>query len=214
METDRTKVHRAPHKQVYEPAVARRIMERAIVAHVAVSIDGQPYCLPVACAPFGGELLIHGSTASRLFKTLSEGALACVTITHVSGLVLARSSFESSMHYESLMAFGKARLLSNEEKRPALQALTDHLFPNRRSELRPSTEKEIKATTVLAFPLSEISLKVSDGQPDDPESDLGAEIWAGVLPITSSYGTPIPADNLRVGIAAPEYISGWPINRI
>ncbi len=214
METDRTKVHRAPHKQVYEPAVARRILERAIVAHVAISIDGQPYCLPVACAPFGDELLIHGSTASRLFKTLSEGAPACLTITHVIGLVLARSSFESSMHYESLMAFGKTRLLSNEEKRPALQRLTDHLFPNRRSELRSSTENEIKATTVLAFPLNEISIKVSQGQPDDPDSDLDAQIWAGVLPITSSYGTPIPADNLRAGIEVPEYISGWPINRI
>jgi nitroimidazol reductase NimA-like FMN-containing flavoprotein (pyridoxamine 5'-phosphate oxidase superfamily) len=139
METDRTKVHRAPHKQVYEPAAVRRILERAIVAHVAVSIDGQPYCLPVACAPYGDELLLHGSTASRLFKTLSEGAPACVTITLVNGLVLARSSFESSMHYESLMAFGRARLLSEDEKRPALQSLTDHLFPNRRAELRPST---------------------------------------------------------------------------
>jgi hypothetical protein len=100
------------------------------------------------------------------------------------------------------------------EKRAALQALTDHLFPNRRSELRPSTEKEIKATTVVAFPLNEISIKVSQGQPDDPESDLHAQIWAGILPITRTYGTPIPADNLRVGIDVPEYISGWPINRI
>jgi nitroimidazol reductase NimA-like FMN-containing flavoprotein (pyridoxamine 5'-phosphate oxidase superfamily) len=214
METDRTKIHRAPHKQVYEPAIVRRILERAILAHVAISIDGQPYCLPVACAPYGDELLMHGSTASRLFKTLSEGAPACVTITLVDGLVLARSSFESSMHYESLMAFGSARLLSNVEKRAALQALTDHLFPNRRSELRPSTEKEIKATTVVAFPLNEISIKVSQGQPDDPESDLHAQIWAGILPITRTYGTPIPADNLRVGIDVPEYISGWPINRI
>jgi nitroimidazol reductase NimA-like FMN-containing flavoprotein (pyridoxamine 5'-phosphate oxidase superfamily) len=214
METDRTKVHRAPHKQVYEPAAVRRILERAIVAHVAVSIDGQPYCLPVACAPYGDELLLHGSTASRLFKTLSEGAPACVTITLVNGLVLARSSFESSMHYESLMAFGRARLLSEDEKRPALQSLTDHLFPNRRAELRPSTAKEIKATAIVAFPLNEVSGKVSEGQPDDPESDLGANIWAGILPITSSYGIPIPAANLRSGIDVPEYISRWPINRI
>jgi nitroimidazol reductase NimA-like FMN-containing flavoprotein (pyridoxamine 5'-phosphate oxidase superfamily) len=157
---------------------------------------------------------LHGSTASRLFKTLSEGAPACVTITLVNGLVLARSSFESSMHYESLMAFGRARLLSEDEKRPALQSLTDHLFPNRRAELRPSTAKEIKATAIVAFPLNEVSGKVSEGQPDDPESDLGANIWAGILPITSSYGIPIPAANLRSGIDVPEYISRWPINRI
>ena len=214
MGSDRTKVHRAPHKQVHEPEVARRILERAIVAHVAITLDGQPYCLPVACAPFGHELLMHGSTASRLFKSLSEGAPACVTITLIDGLVLARSSFESSMHYESLMAFGRARLLSGEEKGSALKSLTDHLFPNRQAELRPSTEKEIKASTVVAFPLNEISIKVSKGQPDDPESDLGAEIWAGILPITSTYGTPIPAENLRSDIKVPEYISGWPNNRV
>lgn len=214
MGTDRTKVHRAPHKQVFDPAAARRILERAIIAHVAISIDGQPYALPVACAPFGDELLMHGSSASRLFKALSEGAPACVTITLVDALVLARSSFESSMHYQSLMAFGSARLLNDEEKRPALQALTDHLFPERRNELRKSTEKEIKATTILAFPLSEISVKISNGQPDDPDSDLEANVWAGILPITSTYGTPIPAENLRPGITVPEYISRWPINRL
>jgi nitroimidazol reductase NimA-like FMN-containing flavoprotein (pyridoxamine 5'-phosphate oxidase superfamily) len=214
METDRTKVRRAPHKQVFDPAAARRILERAIIAHVAIAIDNQPYALPVSCAPYGDELLMHGSSASRLFKALSEGAPACVTITLVDALVLARSSFESSMHYQSLMAFGSARLLNDEEKRPALQALTDHLFPERRSELRESTEQELKATTILAFPLSEISVKVSNGQPDDPESDLGANVWAGILPITSTYGTPIPAENLRPGIAIPEYISRWPINRL
>jgi len=214
MESDRTKVHRAPHKQVNDPAVARRILERAIIAHVAITIGDQPYCLPVSCAPYGDELLMHGSVASRLFKALAEGASACLTITLVDGLVLARSSFESSMHYQSLMAFGRARLLSDEEKRPALQALTDHLFPERRAELRKSTEKELKATMVLAFPLNEISIKVSQGQPDDPESDLGADVWAGILPIHSTYGDPIPANNLRSGIPIPQYISRWPGNRL
>ncbi len=214
METDRTKIHRAPHKQVFEPEVARRILERAIIAHVAISLDGQPYCLPVVCAPYGDELLLHGSNASRLFQALSEGAPACVTLTLVDALVLARSSFESSMHYQSLMALGSARLLDDDEKRLALQALTDHLFPERRAELRQSTEQELKATSVVAFPLNEISIKVSGGQPDDPESDLGSNVWAGILPISSDYGTPIPADDLRPGIAVPEYISRWPKNRL
>ncbi len=214
MATDRTKVHRAPHKQVFDPAVARRILERAIIAHVAIVVDGQPYALPVSCARYGDELLLHGSPASRLFKTLAEGAPACVTVTLIDGLVLARSSFESSMHYQSLMAFGCARLLTDDEKRSALEALTDHLFPERRSDLRESTEKEIGATTIVAFPLSEISIKVSAGQPDDPESDLESNIWAGILPITSTYGTPIPALNLRSGINAPEYIARWPKNRL
>ena len=214
MAIDRTKIHRAPQKQVYEPEAVRRILGRAIIAHAAIAIDGQPFCLPVACAPFGDELLLHGSTASRLFKVLSDGAPACITVTLVDALVLARSTFESSMHYQSLMAFGSARVLSEEEKRPALQALSDHLFPERRAELRKSTEKEIKATSVLAFPLTEISVKVSAGQPDDPESDLEAEVWAGILPITSTYGTPAPAENLRAGIPLPEYIQRWPKNRL
>lgn len=213
MTTARTKVHRAPHKQVFDPAAARRILERAVIAHVAICVDGQPYALPVSCAPYGDELLIHGSPASRLFKELTAGTPACVTVTLVDGLVLARSAFESSMHYQCLMAFGSARLLEGEEKSAALEVLTDHLFPERRSELRESTEKEVNATTIVAFPLTEISIKVSTGQPDDPESDLESNVWAGIIPITSTYCAPVPAANLRPGIKTPDYISRWPKNR-
>jgi len=214
MTTARTKVHRAPHKQVFDPAVARGILERAIIAHVAICVDDQPYALPVSCAPYGDELLIHGSPASRLFKALADGAPACVTVTLIDGLVLARSSFESSMHYQSLMAFGSARLLTNQEKKAALEALTDHLFPERRVSLRETTEKELNATMIVAFPLTEISIKVSAGEPDDPASDLDSRVWAGILPIASVYGAPIPAENLQEGIDVPEYISRWPENRL
>jgi len=214
MRSDRTKVHRAAHKQVFDREAARRILERAIIAHVAIDIDGQPYCLPVACAPFGNELLLHGSNASRLFKTLAEGAPACVTITLVDALVLARSAFESSMHYQSLMALGNARAVEGDEKIRALEALTDHLFPERRSELRESTDQEIRATAVVAFPLNEISIKVSQGQPDDLESDLDSRVWAGIVPISSIYETPIPADNLEPGTPVPTYISRWQKNRL
>lgn len=214
MGSDRTKVRRAPHKQVFAVEDARRILERAIIAHVAITDENQPYCLPVACAPFGDELLLHGSTASRLFRVLASGAPACVTITLVDALVLARSSFESSMHYQSLMALGMARSLEGDVKRAALRALTSHLFPERISELRDSTDQELKATSVLAFPLNEISVKISDGQPDDPESDLSSQVWAGIVPIVSTHGLPIPADNLKSGIALPDYISRWPENRL
>ncbi len=214
MGSDRTKVHRAPHKQVFAHEDARRILERAIIAHVAITDKNQPYCMPVACAPFGDELLLHGSTASRLFKVLANGAPACVTITLVDALVLARSAFESSMHYQSLIALGIARSLEGEEKQTALRALTAHLFPERIDELRDSTDHELKATSVLAFPLNEISIKISDGQPDDPESDLGSMVWAGIVPISSTYGIPIPADSLKSGTLIPDYISRWPENRI
>lgn len=208
--TKRTTVHRAPQKQVFNPETAKAILARAIVAHVAITVAGQPYALPVACAPYGNELLLHGSSASRLFKELINGTPACVTITHLDALVLARSSFESSMHYQSLMALGTARVIDGDEKRPALQVLTDHLFPKRQAELRKSTEKEIKATAIVAFPLTEISVKISNGQPNDPESDLDADVWAGILPIISTYGTPIAADNLQDGIPIPNYITTWP----
>lgn len=213
MTTARTKVHRAPHKQVIDADVVREILDRAIIAHVAICVDDQPFVLPVACAPYGDELLMHGSPASRLFKRLAEGAPACVTITLIEGLVLARSGFESSMHYRSLMALGRARELDEKEKSEALQVLTDHLFPERRDELRASTPKELKATMVVAFPLNEISVKVSSGQPDDSEEDLAATVWAGVVPIKSIYGDPMPATNLREGIQVPEYISRWQSNR-
>lgn len=213
MATARTKLHRAPHKQVSDSEVVRGILERAMIAHVGICVDGQPFVLPVACAPYGDELLMHGSPASRLFMALAKGSPACVTITFVEGLVLARSAFESSMHYRSLMALGNARELDEQEKPQALQALTDHLFPERRGELRASTQKELKATVVVAFPLNEISVKVSSGQPDDSETDLAANVWAGIIPITSSYAAPVPATNLREGIEVPKYISRWQSNR-
>lgn len=113
---DRTKVRRSPQKQTHDQRVIQEIISRAIIAHVAIAVDGQPFAIPVACAPYGQELLLHGSTASRLFKVLAEGAPACVTITHLQALVLAASAFDSSMHYQSLMAFGAARVLDSDEK--------------------------------------------------------------------------------------------------
>lgn len=214
MRTDRTHVRRSPHKQVDDPETLKTILSRAIIAHVGITIDGQPFVLPVACAPFKDELLLHGSAASRLFKALSSGTPACVSIALVDALVLARTSFDSSMRYHSLVAFGKARVIEEEEKVVALEALTDHLFPERAGELRQSSEKEIKATSVLAFPLSETSIKVSESFVDDAKTEPASNIWAGIVPISSDYGQPIPADDLRPGISVPEYISRWPKNRI
>lgn len=214
MRTDRTQVRRAPHKQVDDSETLRAILARAIIAHVGISIDGQPFVLPVACAPYGDELLLHGSTASRLFKALLSGTPACVTITLIDALVLARTSFDSSMRYHSMMAFGSARFIDEDEKLSAFEALTDHLFPERAAELRASSEKEIKATTILAFPLSEVSIKVSESSVDDAETEPESSIWAGVVPISSTFDRPIPAGDLKPGIPVPDYISRWPKNRI
>ena len=211
---DRTKVHRSPAKQVFDPEVVRAITARAVLAYVAIVEDGQPFCIPVVCAPYKGELLLHGSSASRLFNALAAGTPACVTITHLQALVLARSAFDSSMRYQSLMALGSARPLHDQEKSEALNALTDHLFPERRHQLRPTTKQEMQATSILAFPLTEVSIKVSSTIPEDPDPILDAGVWVGILPITATYGPPIPVDDLDPGIHSPEYISRWPINRI
>lgn len=205
-----TPVKRIPHKESHDRKDLLEILSRSRVAHVAID-DGGPIILPVAIAPWkeGNELLLHGSAASRLFRKLSEGAPACVSLTILEGLVLARSAFESSMNYKSLIAFGSGRSLEGVEKEEALLALTEHLFPERTKELRDSTEKELKATTIIAFPLDDYSVKVSDKEPEDPESDLSERVWAGVVPVDQVLGTPIPASNLDPSIPLPGYIQRW-----
>jgi nitroimidazol reductase NimA-like FMN-containing flavoprotein (pyridoxamine 5'-phosphate oxidase superfamily) len=205
-----TPVKRIPHKESHDRKDLLEILSRSRVAHVAID-DGGPIILPVAIAPWkeGNELLLHGSAASRLFRKLSEGAPACVSLTILEGLVLARSAFESSMNYKSLIAFGSGRSLDEGEKEEALLALTEHLFPERTKELRDSTEKELKATTIIAFPLDDYTVKVSDKEPEDPESDLSERVWAGVVPVDQVLGTPIPASNLDPSIPLPGYIERW-----
>jgi len=205
-----TPVKRIPHKESHDRKDLLEILSRSRVAHVAID-DGGPIILPVAIAPWkeGNELLLHGSAASRLFRKLSEGAPACVSLTILEGLVLARSAFESSMNYKSLIAFGSGRSLEGVEKEEALLALTEHLFPERTKELRDSTEKELKATTIIAFPLDDYTVKVSDKEPEDPESDLSERVWAGVVPVDQVLGTPIPASNLDSSIPLPGYIERW-----
>jgi len=205
-----TPVKRLPHKESHDRRDLLEILHRSRIAHVAID-DGGPIILPVAIAPWrdGNEVLLHGSAASRLFRKLSEGAPACISLTILEGLVLARSAFESSMNYKSLIAFGVGRTLEGSEKEEALLALTEHLFPERSQELRASSEKELKATTIITFPLDDYTVKVSDKEPEDPESDLTERVWAGVVPIAQVLGEPIPTSNLDPSIPLPGYIDRW-----
>jgi len=205
-----TPVKRLPHKESHDRRDLLEILHRSRIAHVAID-DGGPIILPVAIAPWrdGNEVLLHGSAASRLFRKLSEGAPACISLTILEGLVLARSAFESSMNYKSLIAFGVGRTLEGSEKEEALLALTEHLFPERSQELRASSEKELKATTIITFPLDDYTVKVSDKEPEDPESDLKEPVWAGVVPIAQVLGEPIATSNLDPSIPLPGYIDRW-----
>ena len=148
--------------------------------------------MPVGYARDGDRVLFHGSTGSRLFRGLAAGQRTCLTVTLLDGMVLARSTFESSMHYRGVMVLGVSSVLEGDDKDHALEVITEHLLPGRWSEARHPNKKELAATLVLALPLDEISVKVADGPPDDEEDDISRPIWAGVVPLRESFGEPSP----------------------
>jgi nitroimidazol reductase NimA-like FMN-containing flavoprotein (pyridoxamine 5'-phosphate oxidase superfamily) len=202
-------VRRLPEKQVADRAVLDAVLDAGRVAHVAVLDDDQPYVVPVAHARHGDVVLFHGSTASRLFRTLSAGAATCLTVTLLDGLVAARSVFESSMHYRSAMVLGRATPLSGDDKLAALERISEHLMPGRWDDARRPNRKELAATLVLALPLAEWSVKVSDSPPDDAAEDLDLPVWAGVLPLREVAGEPVPAPDLRGSPPLPPYVGRW-----
>jgi nitroimidazol reductase NimA-like FMN-containing flavoprotein (pyridoxamine 5'-phosphate oxidase superfamily) len=206
----RTQVRRSPHKERTDRAELDRLLSAALVAHVAVVDDeGQPYVLPMALAPDGDRVLLHGSSGSRLMRGLAAGAPTCVTVTALDALVLARSQFESSMRYRSAMLLGRCTALAGEAKAAALDVLTEHLMPGRAADARPASAKELAATTVLALPLVEWSLKVSDGGPDDDPSDLDRAVWAGIVPLERRWGSPVPSPDLDPDREVPGYLGAW-----
>lgn len=208
----RTRVRRLAENAVTDRDQAYAILDAGLVAHVAVITDGQPFVVPVGYARRGDEVIIHGSNASRLFKTLATGTPTCLTVTLLDGLVLARSLFESSMNYRTVMVLGTPRLLEGEEELAALLDLSEYLMPGRAADARQPLAQELKATITLALPLDEISVKVSEGPPEDVPEDLVdpiySRIWAGHVPIVESFGAPI-ADELAADIPVPAYVTSW-----
>ncbi|MFI1579529.1 pyridoxamine 5'-phosphate oxidase family protein [Embleya sp. NPDC020630] len=208
--TPRTRIRRLPDHAARDRAALHAVLDAGLVAHLAITgEDGQPFVLPVAYARDGERVLIHGSTGSRLFRGLAAGAPTCLTVTLLDGLVLARSAFESSMNYRSAMVLGSCTVLPDADKVAALDLLTDRLLPGRRGDLRPHSTRELAATLVLALSLDEASVKISAGPPDDDEADLDTPIWAGTVPITEHFGTPVPAPDLRFDLPAPDYLRTW-----
>ena len=207
---DRTRVRRLPEKQVTDRAVLDAVLDAARVAHVAVVDEaGRPYVVPVAHARDGDVVLFHGSTGSRLFRGLAAGAPTCLTVTLLDGLVVARSTFESSMHYRSAMVLGAASRVPDDDKARALEVLTEQLMPGRWADARHPNAKELAKTMVLSLPLDEWSVKVSDGPPDDDPADLDRPVWAGVVPMEVAWGAPVAAPDLRGDHPVPGYVRGW-----
>jgi nitroimidazol reductase NimA-like FMN-containing flavoprotein (pyridoxamine 5'-phosphate oxidase superfamily) len=198
--TPRTQVRRLPKRAVYSHEKIHAILDDGFVCHVGFVAGGQPYVIPTNYARLGNELLIHGSAASRMMREVGEGIDVCVTVTLVDGFVLARSAFHHSVNYRSVMIFGKARVVSDPaEKMEALRAFTNHVVPGRWEEVRQPDDQELKATTVLALPIEEVSAKVRSGPPVDDEPDLAIPAWAGVVPLRTIVGPPIPVDDLAPG---------------
>ncbi len=206
-ETPRNRVRRLPEKAVADRGALHAILDAAMVAHVGIVDDGQPYVLPMACARDGERLLLHGSTGSRLMRTLAAGAATCATITHLDALVLARSAFESSMNYRCAMVFGVAEPLAGDDLLAGLQVMTEHLLPGRWDTLRTPSRKELAATSIVALPLAEWSVKISDGPPDDDPADLSAPVWAGTLPLRLTALEPVDAPDLRIPVPAVDAIT-------
>ena len=195
--TERTQVKRLPKRGRYDAETVYPILDKGFVCHVGFAVDGQPYVIPTNYGRSGDTLYLHGSAASRMLKTLSTGVPVCVTVTHVDGLVLARSAFHHSVNYRSVVILGTARLVDDPaEKMEALRLFTEHVMKGRWDDVRQPTEQELRATTVLALPLEEVSAKVRTGGPLDDEADYALPVWAGVLPLEIVARNPEP-DALR-----------------
>jgi hypothetical protein len=205
--TERTQVRRLPKRGIYERETVYRILDEGLVCHVGFAADGKPVVIPTAYGRKDDTLYLHGSTASRMLRSLGKSADLCITVTLVDGLVLARSAFHHSMNYRSVVIFGKATVLEDPAaKREALHVLTEHVVPGRWQYVRQPTEKELQATTILAIPLEEVSAKVRTGPPIDDEEDYALPVWAGVLPLELTPVLPLPDERLPKEIALPEHV--------
>lgn len=208
--SERTKVKRLPARGAYDQATIYSILDDGFICHVGFAIDGQPYVIPTGYARIGDHVYIHGSSASRMLRSLAEGIDVCVTVTHVDGLVLARSAFHHSINYRSVVVLGQAKMVEDPaEKEMALEAFTEHIIPGRWPEIRWPSELELKATTVLKLAIDEASAKVRTGDPKDDDEDYGMNVWAGVVPLSSKPGQPIRDSRLADEIDLPTYISEY-----
>jgi len=210
--TPRTRVVREPQRAIYDRDAVNQILDEAFLCHVGFvansNSDFQPFVIPMSYGRDGDVLYIHGSPASRMLRHLEQGVPVCITVTLVDGLVLARSVFNHSMNYRSVIILGTATLVDDPaEKLAALRALSEHIIPHRWDDARQPNEKELKATSVLRLPINEFSAKVRVGPPVDNEEDYSFETWAGVIPLEMNSGTPIRDESCKQEL--PAYLKNY-----
>ena len=209
-QTDRTKLKRLAKRGHFDHETVYAILDEGFICHVGFAVDGKPVVIPTGYARVDDKLYIHGSQASRMLRTLAGGVDACVTVTLLDGLVLARSAFHHSMNYRSVVVFGRATLVEDpEEKMTALVALSEHIIRGRWNDVREPTDVEMKLTTVLCLPLEEASAKIRTGPPLDDEEDYVLPMWAGVVPLKLTAGEPIADPRLPEGTPVPDYAKNY-----
>jgi nitroimidazol reductase NimA-like FMN-containing flavoprotein (pyridoxamine 5'-phosphate oxidase superfamily) len=205
-QTPRTTLKRLPKRGSHDRETIEAILDEGFICHVGFVADGKPFVIPTGYARVGDRLIIHGSQASRMLRTLEQGVDVCVTVTLIDGLVLARSAFHHSMNYRSVVVFGRAILVDDPaEKLAALRALSEHMSPGRWDDVRQPTEQELKQTMVLSLPLTEASAKVRTGPPLDDEDDYGLIVWAGVIPLQLRAEPPVADPRLNPDTDLPGY---------
>src|ERR1700704_4733400 len=208
--TGRTRVVRESHRGSYDRETIDKILDEGFVCHLGFSVDGQPYVIPTLYARIGDAIYFHGSAASRMLRNVSDGISVCVTVTLTDGFVLARSVFNHSMNYRSVVALGKATLVeAPEEKLEALRAFTEKIIPGRWHDARQPNEKELKATSILRLPLTEVSAKIRSGPVEDDAPDYALPVWAGVIPLSLTPGAPIRDEKCNPSIPTPAYAAGY-----
>jgi len=204
--SDRTRIVREPQRAVYDRELIYKILDEGFVCHVGFTADGQTFVIPTMYARVGDALYFHGSAASRMLRGVSTGLNVCITVTLADGLVLARSVFNHSMNYRSAVALGNASIVDeSEEKLDALRAFTEKILPGRWSDARQPNEKELKATSILRLPLTEISAKVRTGGVEDDAEDYALPVWAGVVPLRLVADAPVRDERCDPALPTPAY---------
>jgi uncharacterized protein len=209
---DRATVRRLPQRGAYDTETIHAILDAGFLAHIGFCVEGQAFVIPtlygrVRDTSGPDKLCLHGSAASRMMRELSTGVPMCVTVTHVDGIVLARSAFHHSMNYRSVVAFGTARKIEDVQgKAEALRVISDHLIAGRWEDVRNPTAKELKATTVLEFTIEDASAKIRTGPPHDDEEDYALPVWAGVVPLHIQAAAPLKDPRLNGGVPLPAYV--------
>jgi nitroimidazol reductase NimA-like FMN-containing flavoprotein (pyridoxamine 5'-phosphate oxidase superfamily) len=209
--SDRVRLRRKRERGSYERETIDAILDEGLVAHLGIVEDGQPLVVPTLHARAGDVVYCHGSAASRTIRAMAGGAPVCLTVSLIDGLVLARAAMHHSANYRSAVLLGRARAVEDRDEMLAgFEAIVERIVPGRWAEVRPPTEKEMRATALVALPIEEASAKVRTGPPLDDEPDYELPAWAGVIPLSLRAGEPQPDPRLAEGVPVPDYVSGWP----